>query len=94
MSVDHDVVARLRSARGHLDAVVRMAEEGRDCLTILHQLGAVEGALVQSRRAVLESHLHDCLLETLADGRTDDLVDEILIATFGGSIPPTRMDDR
>jgi DNA-binding FrmR family transcriptional regulator len=71
-----------------------MAEEGRDCLTILHQLAAVEGALVQSRRMVLERHLRDCLPEALADGRMDDLVDEILIATFGGSVPPNRSHDR
>lgn len=94
MSVDRDVVVRLHTARGHLDAVVRMAEEGRDCLTILHQLTAVEGALERSRREVLERHLRDCLPDALADGRMDDLVDEILTATFGGPVPPTPTDDR
>ena len=94
MTVDHDVVVRLHTARGHLDAVVRMAEEGQDCLTIPHQLAAVDGALVQSRRVILKRHLRDCLPEALADGKMDDLVDEILNATFGGSVPPTRSHDR
>lgn len=94
MSVDRDVVIRLHTARGHLDAVARMAEDGRDCLTILQQLAAVEGALAQSRRVVLESHLRECLPDALADGTIDDLVDEILIATFGGSIASKRTDDR
>jgi len=71
-----------------------MADEGRDCLTILHQLGAVEGALVQARRVVLERHLRDCLPDALADGKMDDLVDEIIAATFGGPVPPRREQDR
>ena len=38
-----DVVQRLRTALGHLDAVTRMVESDRSCADVLHQLSAVQG---------------------------------------------------
>lgn len=82
---------RLRSARGHLDAVIRMVDEDRYCIDILHQLSAVQGALDRVRRDVLEAHLRGCVSESISEGRVaDDVVDELLAATFGaepGSSP-------
>jgi DNA-binding FrmR family transcriptional regulator len=40
-----EVILRLRSAAGHLNAVIEMAEDGRCCEDVLHQLRAVEAAL-------------------------------------------------
>lgn len=74
---------RLRTARGHLDAVIRMAAEDRYCVDLLHQLSAVQGALDRVHRDVLEAHLRGCIPETLAQGNTDDLVEELMAATFG-----------
>jgi DNA-binding FrmR family transcriptional regulator len=73
---------RLRSARGHLDAVIRMADEDRYCIDVLHQLSAVQGALGQVRREVLEAHLRGCLSQPSPDGGTD-LVGELMAAAFG-----------
>jgi DNA-binding FrmR family transcriptional regulator len=64
--------------RGHLDAVIRMAEEGRYCVDVLHQIGAVQGGLERARRAVLEDHLRSCVKDAYADGRVDDMVEELV----------------
>ena len=40
-----EVVRRLRSAGGHLEAIIDMLEAGELCEPILHQLSAVEAAL-------------------------------------------------
>ena len=40
-----DIMLRLRSAAGHLDAVIRMAENGQPSEEVLHQLNAVQSAL-------------------------------------------------
>jgi CsoR family transcriptional regulator, copper-sensing transcriptional repressor len=45
---------RLRSARGHLDGVIRMVDEDRYCVDLLDQLSAVAGALDRIRRDILE----------------------------------------
>lgn len=69
---------RLKSAQGHLDAVVRMAEEGRYCVDVLHQVGAVQGALERARLSILEDHLQTCVREAYAEGRFDDMVEELV----------------
>jgi DNA-binding FrmR family transcriptional regulator len=64
-----------------------MLEENRYCIDVLHQIGAVEGALERSRRAILEEHLRTCVVAAYADGRVDDVVEELLVAFFGGRAP-------
>ncbi len=47
------ILARLRSAEGHLGAVIGMVETGQNCEKVLHQLHAVEAALQASGRHLL-----------------------------------------
>lgn len=82
---------RLRSVRGHLDGVIRMVEEDRYCIDVLHQMSAVQGALDRVRRDILEAHLRGCVPEAISEGRADDIVDELMAATFG-SAPHPRQD--
>ena len=40
-----EIMQRLRSAAGHLNVVIEMAESGQTCEDVLHQLNAVQSAL-------------------------------------------------
>jgi len=40
-----EIILRLRTSRGHLEAVIGMVETGEACESILHQLSAVCAAL-------------------------------------------------
>lgn len=40
-----EIIQRLRSASGHLNAVIEMAESGKPCEQVLHQLNAIQSAL-------------------------------------------------
>jgi DNA-binding FrmR family transcriptional regulator len=40
-----EIMQRLRSARGHLNAMIEMAESGQPCENVLHQLNAVQSSL-------------------------------------------------
>lgn len=40
-----EIMQRLRSAAGHLNSVIKMAESGQPCDDVLHQLNAVQSAL-------------------------------------------------
>lgn len=51
------LVARLRSAEGHLRAVTTMVENGAGCGEMLHQLNAVQGALSAIAREFLSERL-------------------------------------
>lgn len=55
------VINRIKRARGQLDGVLRMLEEGRDCEDVVTQLAAVSKALDRAGFAIVASGLQQCL---------------------------------
>ncbi|QOW24931.1 formaldehyde-responsive transcriptional repressor FrmR [Lysobacter sp. H23M47] len=51
------VLARVRRARGQLEALERALEAGADCGPVLQQIAAIRGAVNGVMSQVLESHL-------------------------------------
>ena len=45
-----EILGRLKRAHGHLNKVIAMLEEGRDCVTVAQQLQAVESAVIKAKR--------------------------------------------
>ena len=56
-----EIVNRLRRADGHLRAIIEMIETGRSCLDIAQQLQAVEKAIVQAKKTLIQEHIDHCL---------------------------------
>jgi DNA-binding FrmR family transcriptional regulator len=83
-------VKRLKSARGHLDGVIRMLEADRYCMDVLHQLTAVEGAIARAHREILETHARGCVVDAMRDGRIEDAIEEVLSAVYGDRSPAGR----
>ncbi|HEX2064972.1 MAG TPA: metal-sensitive transcriptional regulator [Acidimicrobiales bacterium] len=74
------ILNRLKTARGHLDAVIRMVDDGAYCPEIMKQLSAVQGSLERASRLVLRNHLETCVAAAVRDGRTTQVVDELMEA--------------
>ena len=74
------VINGLRSARGHLDAVLRMVDEDAYCPDVMKQLSAIQGQLEGANRLVLRNHLETCVAAAMAAGRTEEIVDELMEA--------------
>ncbi|MEO7573444.1 MAG: metal-sensitive transcriptional regulator [Acidimicrobiales bacterium] len=74
------VMNRLKTARGHLDAVIRMVEDDTYCPDLMKQLSAVQGSLERARRIVLQNHLETCVAAAMVAGRTDQIVEELMEA--------------
>ena len=55
------VINRLSKAIGHLEAVKRMVEDGRDCTEVLVQIAAVRSALNSTAKVILKDHLEHCI---------------------------------
>mgnify|MGYP005818067979 CR=1 FL=1 len=55
------VINRIKRARGQLDGVLRMLEEGRECEDVVTQLAAVSRALDRAGFAVVATGLQQCL---------------------------------
>ena len=49
-----EIVKRLRRAEGHLRSVIAMIEAERPCLELAQQMHAVEKAIGQAKKALIE----------------------------------------
>ena len=66
------IVKRLKRADGHLRGIVEMIEAGRPCLDIAQQLHAVEKAIAQAKRTLIQNHLDHCLDDVVGPLVKDD----------------------
>lgn len=60
-AVRTDVLLRLKRARGQLDGIVTMIEDGRSCAEVVTQLAAVSKALDRVGFKVVASGLQQCM---------------------------------
>jgi DNA-binding FrmR family transcriptional regulator len=76
-----DALARLRSAKGHLEGVLRMLEDERVyCVDVLKQVKAVQGALSKVGERVLKAHIRDHVSTAALRGDTEKIVEELMEA--------------
>lgn len=66
---------RLAKAKGHLESVIRMIDDDRDCAEVLVQLSAVRSALNNAGKVLLQDHISECITEAVANGDDQKLVD-------------------
>jgi DNA-binding FrmR family transcriptional regulator len=66
------VINRIKRARGQLDGILRMLEDGRSCEDVVTQLAAVSKALDRAGFAVIASGLRQCVT---ADGEAGEELD-------------------
>ena len=59
------VITRLKKANGHLNSTIEMLVEGRTCLEVAQQLQAVENAIHQAKKILIQDHLDHCLEDLL-----------------------------
>jgi DNA-binding FrmR family transcriptional regulator len=70
------IVNRIARAAGHLQSIGQMVEEGRDCSEVLIQLAAVQSALQNTGKVILQDHLKHCIVEAAQEGDTE-AIDEL-----------------
>jgi len=56
-----DIVKRLKRAEGHLRSVIAMIEAARPCVELAQQLHAVEAAVTNAKRELIQDHIEHCL---------------------------------
>jgi len=74
-------LGRLRRIEGQVQGIQRMVEEEKDCVDILLQLTAVEGAVEQVQRLLLGRHIESCVADAIRSGSARDRqkkVDELI----------------
>ncbi|MCL1876034.1 MAG: metal-sensing transcriptional repressor [Synergistaceae bacterium] len=67
------VLNRISRVSGHLTAVRRMVEQGRDCSEVLIQLAAVRSAINGICEVILKDHLEHCIVDAVKTGDIETL---------------------
>ncbi len=68
----------LKTARGQLDAVIRMTEDDRYCVDIAMQIAALESLVRKANLSILKNHLETCVRESFDEGKADEKIDEVI----------------
>jgi DNA-binding FrmR family transcriptional regulator len=68
----------LKTAKGQLDAVIKMTEDERYCVDIAIQINAVLGLLKKANLSILKNHLETCVLESFEDGTHEEKIAEMI----------------
>lgn len=68
----------LKTARGQIDGIIRMIEDGRYCIDISNQIFASSAMLKRANLLILKQHLNHCVLEAAEQGQGGEKIDEII----------------
>ena len=69
---------RLKIARGHLDKVISMLENGEYCIDVLTQSQAVQAQLREVDVIVLQKHLTECVADAMSRGKKTEAIEEVV----------------
>jgi len=69
---------RLRRIEGQVRGVQRMVEDDRYCIDVVTQISAIQAALDKVALGLLDDHARHCIAGGHADGRLEDLSDELM----------------
>ncbi|MDQ3782391.1 MAG: metal-sensitive transcriptional regulator [Actinomycetota bacterium] len=72
------LLGRLKTVRGHVEAVIAMVDDERYCPEIMKQISALQGSLEKANRLLLQNHLETCVVTAVEEGRAAGIVDELM----------------
>lgn len=73
-----NILHRLKIAKGHLEKVIKMVESDEYCISIVHQLLAIQSALKNVDEIVLENHLKSCVADSIKRGESEEAIKEVM----------------
>lgn len=75
-----DALNRLKTVRGHVDAIIRMLENDTYCVDVMKQVSATQSSLERVNRVMLKNHLETCFSTAVLAGRGQGAIEELVDA--------------
>jgi len=69
------VLNRMSRAIGHMNAVKKMIEEGRDCSDVLIQLSAIRSEITGVSKVILKDHIDHCIVDAVKENNEEAIED-------------------
>lgn len=67
----------LKTARGQVDAVLKMVADDRYCIEIINQILACEALLKKARKIVLKGHIDGCVQQAISSDNEQDRTEKL-----------------
>ncbi len=85
MSSKHEkTIINFKKAKGQIEKIKKMIEDGEYCIDIMQQNLAVIGLLKSAHQMLMEGHLNTCFknaMKTNNEARKQKMIEEILIVS-------------
>ena len=72
-----EALGLMKTARGQIDAVIRMVEDDRYCIDVSKQVLATVALLRKANILVLRQHIDTCVKDAVESGKGQEKIDEI-----------------
>jgi len=69
----------LKTARGQIDAILRMVEEDRYCIDVSKQVHASIALLKKANIVILKQHMNTCVKDAIRTNNGSEKIDEITL---------------
>lgn len=69
----------LKTARGQIDAVLRMVDEDRYCIDVSKQVHASIALLKKANIVILKQHMNTCVKDAIRTNNGNEKIDEITL---------------
>lgn len=82
------LLTRLKRIEGQAGGIARMVEEDKYCVDVLQQILAVQGALAQVSKKLLQAHMKTCVVSAFESGdasERDRAIEEVVDLFAKGS---------
>lgn len=68
----------LKTAKGQVEGIIKMMEEGRYCVDISNQIIAAQALLKKANMLILKQHMHHCVMDAVKKDNGEEKIDEII----------------
>ena len=75
--MNEGVKNRLKRIEGQIRGLIKMIEEDKSCEEILVQISSAKSALHKAGQAILENHLHHCVLDGIREGKGEETIKKL-----------------
>lgn len=67
----------IKTAKGQLEGIIKMMDDGRYCIDISNQLMACIALLQKANYEILSGHLQSCVKESIEQGNSEEKLKEL-----------------
>lgn len=73
-----NALTSLKTAKGQIEGIIKMMEDGRYCVDISNQIIAAQALLKKANIMILKQHLHHCVKDAVKNDNGEEKIDEII----------------